>query len=94
MNTITKQKDDSGQWQDWNSGVQEIIYQYFSNIFVSQGCDCDAILRHVQLKISDAQNQLLMEPFSAEDIKAALFFMYPEKVPGPDGFNPGFFQKH
>jgi len=28
-----------------------------------------------------------------EEFKEAIFSMKPDKCPGPDGFNPGFFQK-
>ncbi|KAH9697132.1 reverse transcriptase domain-containing protein [Citrus sinensis] len=35
-------------------------------------------------KITDEQNELLSEPFSAGDVKATLFEMHPDKSPGPD----------
>jgi hypothetical protein len=38
-------------------------------------------------------NNLLVAPFVIEEFKAAIFFMMPDKCAGPDGFNPGFFQK-
>ena len=28
-----------------------------------------------------------------EEVKAATFQMHPDKSPGPDGMNPGFYQK-
>lgn len=34
-----------------------------------------------------------MEPFSQEEIKAAMFSMKPTKSPGPDGISPVFLQK-
>ena len=34
----------------------------------------------------------LTNPFQVSEFKEAMFSMHPEKCPGPDGFNPGFFQ--
>lgn len=36
----------------------------------------------------------LMQPFEEKEVKEALFSMHPDKSPGLDGINPGFFQKH
>lgn len=38
-------------------------------------------------------NDVLMAPFSAADVKKALFDMHPSKAPGRDGFTALFFQK-
>lgn len=39
-------------------------------------------------------NSSLTAPFRAEEVKAALFQMFPTKVPGPDRFPAHFFQRH
>ena len=39
-------------------------------------------------------NNTLLEKFSQEEVKEALFQMHPTKAPGLDGMNPLFFQKY
>ena len=35
-----------------------------------------------------------MAPYTGEEVKSALFQMYPTKAPGPDGYPAHFFQRH
>jgi hypothetical protein len=37
---------------------------------------------------------LLMEEFSSEEVKRAVFMMHPNKSPGIDNFTTGFYQRH
>jgi len=46
----------------------------------------------IEKVVSDDDNALLTAPFQAHEFKDAMFSMHPDKCPGPDGFNPGFFQ--
>ncbi|XP_019175839.1 PREDICTED: uncharacterized protein LOC109171159 [Ipomoea nil] len=46
----------------------------------------------IQPRITTTQNEKLVRPFEVEEIKAALFSIHPDKAPGPDGMNPGFYQ--
>ncbi|KAL0417112.1 UNVERIFIED_CONTAM: LINE-1 retrotransposable element O protein [Sesamum latifolium] len=39
-------------------------------------------------------NEALTQPFAPEEVKHALFQMYPYKSPGPDGMSPIFYQKY
>ncbi|KAL8478193.1 hypothetical protein ACS0TY_030184 [Phlomoides rotata] len=43
--------------------------------------------------ISNVDNAFLIGPFTHEEFVEAIAFMKPDKSPGPDGFNPGFYQK-
>lgn len=38
--------------------------------------------------------EMLEEPFTEQEVEAALFKMAPNKAPGMDGFHAGFFQTH
>ena len=48
----------------------------------------------VARKVTDEQNQFLLRPFEALEVKDAIFSMHPDKAPGPDGMNPAFFQAY
>ena len=39
-------------------------------------------------------NDDLTKPYTAEEVKAALFQMAPSKAPGVDGFTAGFYQRY
>ena len=64
---------------------------YFKDLFSSQGCNLDPILRCVHREVTDEQNRILTKRFMASEIKAAVFAMHPDKSLGPDGMNYDFF---
>ena len=45
-------------------------------------------------KVNSEMNDLLEQPFTAEEVTTSLFQMCPTKAPGPDGLQAVFFQKH
>ncbi|KAM6590233.1 hypothetical protein CsatA_012838 [Cannabis sativa] len=53
-----------------------------------------SILQGVTKSLSPVQSALLAEPFSAEEIKTAMFSLSGDKSPGPDGLNSLFYQKN
>ncbi|KAL0413736.1 UNVERIFIED_CONTAM: putative mitochondrial protein [Sesamum radiatum] len=76
--------------------IQQVIMDYFSNIFTSSHSDSGVIEEIVvclEPKVSDAMNEELLRPFTSEEIKLALDAMHPLKSPGPDCISPIFFQK-
>lgn len=44
--------------------------------------------------VTEEQNDNLMRPLTGEEVKRVVFSMFPEKSPGVDGLNPGFFQAY
>ena len=91
-NSFDKLKDEHDQWYNWESGLQNIIKNYFIDIFSSRGCDRAAIFNCVRSKVIEAYNQDLTRPFEASKIEEAIFAMHPDKLPGLDGMNLGFYQ--
>jgi hypothetical protein len=54
----------------------------------------DGLLDLVPNKVTTAMNEEFDKPYTAEEVKSALFQMAPSKAPGVDGFTAGFYQRH
>lgn len=90
-NQILKLKDRTGNWVEGDA-MKEVITQYFSQIFQSDNLQEVGFFDDIQKKVTEVQNLSLLKPFEPEEVKAAIFSMKPDKAPGPDGMNPGFYQ--
>lgn len=90
-NLVNRLKNSNGQWIDWQNGLPEVIINYFTALFTSASGDVSPIISCVDRVVTTEHNDLLLAPFTSDEIKAALFSMHPDKS---DGFNPGFFQVH
>lgn len=94
-NFISKLKNDEGVWVDWDSGLQEVIMNFYSTLFTSSCMgETDPILQHVSSKVSQHQNQFLLSPYTPDEVQTTSFSMHPDKSLKPDGLNPGFFQTY
>ncbi|MCH99156.1 endonuclease/exonuclease/phosphatase family protein, partial [Trifolium medium] len=70
----------------------EVALNYFNHLFKSNPSTHDPILSLIAPKITQEDNDRLVMPITREELKEALFQMHPDKAPGPDGFNPAFYQ--
>ncbi|KAL0403747.1 UNVERIFIED_CONTAM: hypothetical protein Sradi_2015500 [Sesamum radiatum] len=87
QNTITKIKDAGGRWCENTKGIQQILLEYFHGIFTSTSPlhhELDSVLNTVRPKVTEAMNESLLQPFTEQDVRDALFGMSPLKSPGPD----------
>ncbi|KAH9727416.1 reverse transcriptase domain-containing protein [Citrus sinensis] len=92
-NTIEKLRNNQGMWVSNTLELDDLIVEHFQKLFSSGGCFCDPIVSCIEPSVIVMHNQLLLEPFTAVDVKEALFSMHPDKSLGPDGMNPAFYQK-
>jgi hypothetical protein len=74
------------------SDLCEVAKNYFDNLFKANSTMHDPVLSLIGSKITQDDNAKLLAPISKEELKEALFQMHPDKAPGPDGFNPAFYQ--
>lgn len=91
LNHIRSLKNSEWEEVDWNNGLEEVITGYFSNLFKASNTNWSMVVRCIDCKVSDAQNEMLLSPVTEIEVKQALFHMNPDKSPGPDGMTPGFY---
>jgi hypothetical protein len=72
--------------------ICETARNYFDHLFQANTTSHDPILSIIAPKITQEDNDRLVAPITKEELKEALFQMHPDKAPGPDGFNPAFYQ--
>lgn len=54
----------------------------------------EPVLDSVDRAITPNMNETLLQPYTLDEVKQALFQMHPSKSPGPDGMSHFFFQKY
>ncbi|XP_019159989.1 PREDICTED: uncharacterized protein LOC109156592 [Ipomoea nil] len=91
-NVITKVMNNDGDWIEGDA-MRNVILDYYRGIFNSSSPTVnDDFFGSIQSRVTGTQNESLLRPFEESEVKSALFSMYPDKAPGPDGMNPGFYQ--
>uniref|UniRef100_A0A803P795 Reverse transcriptase domain-containing protein n=1 Tax=Cannabis sativa TaxID=3483 RepID=A0A803P795_CANSA len=93
FNQISKLKDSSGNWKDWENGLADVVVDYFSSLFSASNLGSDMVIQCIQRKVTTQINEELHQPIVAEEVRKAIFSMHPDKSPGPDSMTPAFYQK-
>ncbi|GAU33827.1 hypothetical protein TSUD_221650 [Trifolium subterraneum] len=90
---VTKLIADNGTEAHTQEELCEVAKSYFDTLFKPRDGDHDPVLNLIQPRVTDDDNFILTVPITKVEIQQALFQMHPDKSPGPDGFNPTFYQR-
>ncbi|XP_062009553.1 uncharacterized protein LOC133726094 [Rosa rugosa] len=74
--------DEQGDWCEDDEGVERVVTSYFTHMFTASNIDEEGMAATLEA----------IQP--CDEVKCALFQMYPTKSPGPDGMPPLFFQHY
>jgi hypothetical protein len=72
--------------------ICEVAKNYFDHLFKANASLHDPVLSLITPKITQEDSEFLVAEITKEEVKNTLFQMHPNKAPGPDGFNPAFYQ--
>jgi exonuclease III len=78
-----------------DTALQKYITKYYKDLFsapVSNSFSLDESRANDIKQVSEEENNMLIRPFSEEEIREAVFQMEHNKAPGPDGFPAEFYQ--
>jgi hypothetical protein len=75
--------------------LNNYITEYYKRLFepdTPNSFSMDETLRHDIPQVSEEENEMLIAPFSEEEVKLAVFDMKHNKAPDPDGFSADLYQ--
>ena len=91
---MVKLVDEQGVRHENIDEMNVMVKEYFANLFTSEVQEVDqGVLMDVNRRGTTDMNQLLMAPFSREEVKKALFSIGDLKAPSPDGLHAIFFKR-
>ena len=92
-NNIKKLLDDSGIWREGKE-LKNHITDYFLKLFTLEVQHPNQeVLSLVRRRVTTEVNNALLAPYTAEDVRKALFEIGDLKAPGPDGFHAIFYKR-
>ena len=95
QNLIEELRDANGCLVSDQEGLGNVVVHYFQQLFASSNpYHLDQVLLAVKPRVTEAINEFLYKPYTADKVVQALGQMHPGKSVGPNGLNPYFYQKY
>ena len=92
-NFIKKLKDSDGKLMEGTTELNPHIQSYFSYLFTSEVQYTDpSILSKVNSKVTAQMNNMLLAPYTPDEVRKAVFSIGDLKAPGPDALHVVFFK--
>jgi hypothetical protein len=91
-NCILSLEDDNGIKVTNSDALCSVAKKFFFDIFQQKPSHMTPVIDTIRQTVTNEDNIILTSPFIKEEFREAIFSMNPDKCPGPDGYNPGFYQ--
>ena len=94
-NYVKRLKDGGGCWIEGMPELNNHILNYLTQLFSSEMQHTDpSILEKVQREVTEQMNNFLLAPFTANDVREAVWSIGDVKAPVPDGLHMMFFKRY
>lgn len=80
VNHISGLENRQGQWVESKTDVENVVADYFETLFSTtepSERDIDGVLHHINPRMTEEANQILVAPFSSSEVTEALSSMSP-----------------
>ncbi|XP_056698498.1 uncharacterized protein [Spinacia oleracea] len=87
--------DMNGDWKDNPADVSQAFLDYYTALLGTTHSNRKSVLSHVVQTgplVTEAHKAILNAPYTADEVKEALFSIPGRKAPGPDGFGAYFYK--
>lgn len=92
MNQIEKLLNNDNVLVRSQEDLCEVTHNYLHELFQVQQAVYAPVIEAVNSIVTEEDNHHLMDKFTEEEFRCAIFQMHPDKSLGLDGLNPAFFQ--
>ena len=94
MNRIEMLKDDEGRWVDQSEELEKLAIVFYKRMYSTEdiNLDTEKLSQEGFTELTRGEKEILNKPFSAVDVEISMRSMGKFKAPGPDGFQPVFYQ--
>ena len=93
-NRIEMLKDDEGRRVDQSEELEKLAIAYYKRMYSTEdiNLDTEKLSQEGFTELTRGEKEILNKPFSAVDVEISMRSMGKFKAPGPDGFQPVFYQ--